>query len=235
MKDIVLNELEILLTNYPELSSCKEDVLAAFGLMKECYLHGGMIMTCGNGGSAADAGHIVGELMKGFKRKRRLTDSQREKIKSCFPTEGDTLADNLQQAIPALSLSDQVALTSAFINDIAPDMVFAQQVFGYGKEGDVLIGLSTSGNSKNVVNACRIASSFGVKTIGLTGESGGEMREVCNLTIRVPAIETYRVQEYHLPVYHTLCAMLETDFFSDYPACGVVLRAGERQRTKGEK
>jgi D-sedoheptulose 7-phosphate isomerase len=213
MKDTVLNELEILLANYPELSTCKGDILASFGMMKDCYLHGGLIMTCGNGGSAADAGHIVGELMKGFKQKRRLTDGQRAKIKSLFPVEGDFLADNLQQAIPALSLSDQVALTSAFINDIAPDMVFAQQVFGYGKERDILIGLSTSGNSKNVVNACRVAASSGVKTIGLTGESGGEMRDVCNVTIRVPATETYRVQEYHLPVYHTLCAMMETAFF----------------------
>ncbi|MDR0714562.1 MAG: SIS domain-containing protein [Bacteroidales bacterium] len=215
MKDIILNELDILPVNYPELSTCRDDILAAFGLMKDCYLRGGLIMTCGNGGSAADAGHVVGELMKGFKQKRRLTDEQREKIKKAFPDKGDFLADNLQQAIPAISLSDQVALTSAFINDVSPDMVFAQQVLGYGKEGDVLIGFSTSGNSKNVVNACRVAASFGVKTIGMTGESGGVMREVCDLTIRVPATETYRVQEYHLPVYHTLCAMLEAAFFND--------------------
>jgi D-sedoheptulose 7-phosphate isomerase len=215
MKDVVLNELKILLANYPELSVCEEAILASFGLMNDCYLHGGLIMTCGNGGSAADAGHIVGELMKGFKLKRRLTGEQREKIKKVFPVEGDSLADNLQQAIPALSLSDQVSLTSAFINDIASDMVFAQQVFGYGKEGDVLIGLSTSGNSKNVVNACRIAGLFGVKTIGMTGESGGEMYDICNVTIRVPATETCRVQEYHLPVYHTFCAMMEAAFFSD--------------------
>jgi phosphoheptose isomerase len=183
--------------------------------MHDCYLHGGLIMTCGNGGSAADAGHIVGELMKGFKLKRRLTNEQREKIRKTFPDRGDSLADNLQQAIPAISLSDQVSLTSAFINDIAPDMVFAQQVLGYGKEGDVLIGLSTSGNSKNVVNACRIAASFGVKTIGMTGESGGEMRGICDVIIRVPTVETYRIQEYHLPIYHALCAMMEAAFFSD--------------------
>ncbi|MDR0743584.1 MAG: SIS domain-containing protein [Tannerella sp.] len=215
MKNVVLNELKILLANYPELSVCEEEILASFELMNDCYLHGGLIMTCGNGGSAADAGHIVGELMKGFKLKRRLTDEQREKIKKTFPVNGDYLADNLQQAIPALSLSDQAPITSAFINDIAADMVFAQQVFGYGKKGDVLIGLSTSGNSKNVVNACRIAGTCGVKTIGMTGEAGGEMYDICNVTIRVPATATYRVQEYHLPVYHTLCAMIEAAFFSD--------------------
>jgi phosphoheptose isomerase len=216
MKESVLNELNILPAHYPELSACKEDILAAFGLMNDCHLHGGLIMTCGNGGSAADAGHIVGELMKGFKRKRRLTDEQREKIKKVFPDKGDFLADNLQQAIPAISLTDQVSLSSAFINDVAPDMVFAQQVFGYGREGDVLIGLSTSGNSKNVANACRVAKSLGIKTIGMTGESGGEMLNICDVTIRVPAVETYRVQEYHLPVYHALCAMMEAAFFGDY-------------------
>ncbi|MDR1156566.1 MAG: SIS domain-containing protein [Bacteroidales bacterium] len=215
MKDAVLNELKILPVNYPELSTCENDILAAFGLMHDCYLRGGLIMTCGNGGSAADAGHIVGELMKGFKRERRLTDEQREKIKKAFPDKGGFLAGNLQQAIPAISLSDQVSLTSAFINDIASGMVFAQQVLGYGKAGDVLIGLSTSGNSENVVNACRVAKSFGVKTIGMTGETGGEMRSICDVTIRVPAVETYRVQEYHLPIYHALCAMMEVAFFND--------------------
>ena len=215
MKASVLNEWKILQRHYPALSACEEAIFAAFGLMSDCYAHGGLIMTCGNGGSAADAGHIVGELMKGFKLKRRLTEAQRESIKTLFPDCGDALADRLQQAIPAISLTDQAALSSAFINDVAPDMVYAQQVFGYGKAGDVLIGLSTSGNSANVVNACRIAASLGVKTIGMTGESGGAMAGLCDVTIRTPAVETYRVQEYHLPIYHALCAMLEMTFFDD--------------------
>ncbi len=209
MKD----ELNILLTNYPELADCKEDINSAFELMKDCHINGGLIMACGNGGSAADAGHIVGELMKGFKLKRQVTDEQRAVLKKTFPDRGDFFADNLQRAIPAISLSDHTALTSAFINDIAPEMVFAQQVFGYGKAGDVLIGLSTSGNSKNVVNACQVAKAFGVKTIGMTGESGGKINNICDITIRVPAYETFRIQEYHLPIYHTLCAMLEFYFF----------------------
>lgn len=211
MNEATTNELHILLANYPELSVCKDDILSAFEIMQNCYAKGGLIMACGNGGSAADAGHIVGELMKGFKLKRPLTAAQREALTKAFPEQGDFFADNLQRAIPAISLSDHTALTSAFINDIAPEMVFAQQVFGYGKAGDVLIGLSTSGNSQNVVNACRVASAFGIKTIGMTGTSGGEMHTVCDVTIRVPAPETYRIQEYHLPIYHTLCAMLEVN------------------------
>jgi D-sedoheptulose 7-phosphate isomerase len=214
MKEAIQKELDVLFQHYPELAPCRADILAAFGYMLECSLRKGLIMTCGNGGSAADAGHIVGELMKGFKLKRPLAPGERETLKSAFPHHGDYLADHLQRGIPALSLSDQTALASAFINDVAPDMVFAQQVFGYGKAGDVLVALSTSGNSRNVVNACRVANAFHIKTIGLTGESGGEMKDICSVAIRVPARETYRIQEYHLPVYHALCSMLET---ANYP------------------
>ena len=170
-------------------------------------------MTCGNGGSAADAEHITGELMKGFKLKRLLTDEQRNALISAFPTDGAYLADHLQQAVPAISLVSQSSLSSAFINDVAPDMVFAQQVLGYGNAGDVLLGISTSGNSKNVVNACKVARAFGIGTIGMTGEHGGKLMEICDITIRVPACETFRVQEYHLPVYHALCAMIEKELF----------------------
>jgi phosphoheptose isomerase len=214
MKENVQKEFDLLFLNYPELSACKSDITEAFGLMLECSRQKRLIMTCGNGGSAADAGHITGELMKGFKLKRPVTPEERETLKSAFPGEGDYLADNLQRGIPALSLSDQTALTSAFINDVAPDMVFAQQVFGYGRAGDVLVAISTSGNSRNVVNACRVAKAFQIKTIGLTGEPGGRMKDLCDVAIRVPACETYRIQEYHLPVYHALCAMLETAHYS---------------------
>lgn len=207
------NELEVLLRNYPELAICKNAVLTAFNLMLGCYTKGGTIMVCGNGGSAADAEHMAGELMKGFKNKRPLSNRQRDMLLSANPEEGIYLAENLQQAIPAISLASQSALFTAFINDVCPDMVFAQQVFGYGKAGDVLFAISTSGNSANVVHACKVARSFGIKTIGLTGELGGKLREACDVTICVPARETFRIQEYHLPVYHTLCAMVEQDAF----------------------
>jgi D-sedoheptulose 7-phosphate isomerase len=175
---------------------------------------GNLVMTCGNGGSAADAGHIVGELMKSFKIQRPLTVEQKAALMSSFPDEGTYLAGHLQRGIRAISLADQSSFSSAFINDVAPDMVFAQQVFVYGNAGDALLAISTSGNSINVVNACKVARTFGVATIGMTGEQGGKLLEICDVTIRVPACETFRVQEYHLPVYHALCAMLEAEMFS---------------------
>jgi phosphoheptose isomerase len=205
----VWKEADILWTGYPELTVCKDDILSAFALLQTCHDGGGLIMTCGNGGSAADAGHIAGELMKAFKRQRPLTDKQRQALCAAFPLEGHTLAGQLQQAIPALSLVGQTALLTACANDVSPDMIYAQQVFGYGKAGDVLIALSTSGNSVNVVNACKVAKAFEVKTIGMTGASQSMLSAVCDVCIRVPAQATYRVQEYHLPVYHALCAMLE--------------------------
>lgn len=213
MKISVEKELIILFGNYPELKGCRNCILAAFNLMCECYRSGGLIMTCGNGGSASDASHIVGELMKSFKCKRPLSDEQRNCLLSLFPREGAMLADSLQQAVPALALTDQVTLNTAYLNDVSSDMIFAQQVFGYGKKGDILIGISTSGNSHDVVNACKVAKTFGIHTIALTGEKGGLLADICEITITVPALETYRVQEYHLPIYHTLCAMLECEFW----------------------
>ena len=214
MKQEVQKEWEVLLTNYPQLSGCADDIWAAYELLKNACRIGGLIMTCGNGGSAADAGHIVGELMKSFKLKRPLTGDQREALVSVFPDEGAYFADHLQRGIRAISLADQTSFSSAFINDAAPDMVFAQQVFVYGNSGDALWAISTSGNSINVVNACKIARALGVKTIGMTGEHGGKLLKICDVTIRVPACDTFRVQEYHLPVYHALCAMLEVEMFS---------------------
>lgn len=213
MKISVEKELIILFGNYPELTGCRDCILAAFNVMRECYQSGGLIMTCGNGGSASDASHIVGELMKSFKCKRPLSEEQRNRLMSLFPQEGTMLAENLQQAVPALALTDQVTLNTAYLNDVSSDMIFAQQVFGYGKKGDVLIGISTSGNSHDVVNACKVAKTFGIHTIALTGEKGGLLADICEVTITVPALETYRVQEYHLPIYHTLCAMLECEFW----------------------
>ncbi len=213
MNEGAQKELDDLLTNYPQLASCKDDIWNTYELMAGCYRQGGLIMTCGNGGSAADAEHIVGELMKGFKHKRPVSGEQRAALETTFPIEGTYLADHLQQGIPAISLVSQVALSSAFANDVTHEMACAQQVFVYGCSGDVLLGLSTSGNSTNVVNACRVAKAYGIKTVAMTGEHGGKLREICDVTICVPANETYRVQEYHLPVYHTLCAMVEWNLF----------------------
>jgi len=214
MKEQVQKEYDILLTNYPQLSGCADDILAAYEILKNANERDKLIMICGNGGSAADAEHIVGELMKSFKLKRPITEEHIESLVVLFPDNGAYIADHLQMGIRAISLTGQSSLSSAFINDVAPDMVFAQQLFNYGHGGDVLWAISTSGNSKNVVNACKVASVFGLYTIGMTGEHGGKLLEICDVTIRVPACETFRVQEYHLPVYHALCAMLEAEFFS---------------------
>ena len=212
MNHQVQKELDDLLSNYPQLSDCVDDIWNACELMTNCYLRGGLIMTCGNGGSAADAEHITGELMKGFKHQRPLSVEQRAALETVFPDEGAYLADHLQQGIPAISLVSQVSLLSAFSNDVSTDMAFAQQVFVYGRPGDLLLGISTSGNSKNVINACKTAKTFGIKTIGMCGKDGGRLREICDVTICVPSNETHRAQEYHLPVYHALCAMVECVF-----------------------
>jgi phosphoheptose isomerase len=209
IQESIKREFELLFAHYPCLKGCEDSILAAFQLLSRCYYNRGLIMVCGNGGSAADAEHIVGELMKGFKLKRPLNAEQQLKIQTVFPDESEYLTENLQRAIPAISLVSQTSITTAFINDVAAEMVFAQLVFGYGKPGDVLIGLSTTGNSRNVVNACKVAKAFGIQTIGFTVEKESRLSAICDVTIRVPAQEVYRVQELHQPVYHALCAMLE--------------------------
>jgi D-sedoheptulose 7-phosphate isomerase len=182
-------------------------------LLVEAYGQGHKVLTCGNGGSAADSEHIVGELMKGFMLRRPVPDELRHRLRAQFAELGDVLADHLQGALPAISLVSQAALISAFANDVAADMVFAQQVYGYGQPGDVLIGISTSGNSLNVINAIRVARTLGVKTIGLTGRTGGAMLSLCDVCIRVPSDQTYEIQERHLPIYHALCMVVEEEFF----------------------
>lgn len=213
MKSVVKNILEELFIRYSQLEQCRNSIEKAFSILKECYEDSGKILVCGNGGSAADSEHIVGELMKGFLLKRPIEEKEKEKIKTAFPEDWQYLSDHLQGAIPAISLVSQSAIFTAYVNDVAADMVYAQQVYGYAKEGDVLIGLSTSGNSQNVVNAIRVARTFGMKTVGMTGENGGTLKELCDVTIKVPACETFRIQEYHLPIYHALCVMLEMEFF----------------------
>lgn len=213
MKSKVKQIFEGLFINYPQLEKCKTNIEEAFILLQQCYEKEGKVLICGNGGSASDSNHIVGELMKGFILKREITCEDSQKIKEAFPVEGEYFSQHLQRALPAISLVSHSALNFAFINDIAPDMVFAQQVYGYARKSDVLIGLSTSGNSSNVVNAIKVAKAFGIKSIGMTGKDGGIMNDICDVIIKVPADDTYRVQEYHLPVYHALCAMIEYEFF----------------------
>ena len=193
----------------------KADLEKAFSLIKATYQNGGKLLVCGNGGSAADSEHIVGELMKGFMLNRKISGHVRKKIKEVSKGNGDYISDNLQGALPAISLVSQSALISAFSNDVAPDMVFAQQVFGYGKPGDSLLGLSTSGNSKNVVYAAETAKAMGLYTIAFTGEDGGILKDICDCTIKAPSPCTPIIQEYHLPIYHRLCMMLEEEFFKE--------------------
>ena len=213
MKKRVYEIFQQMLVKNPDLQAQGENILKAYEIIDECYQNGGKVIICGNGGSAADSEHIVGELMKGFILRRPINNKMRDNLQKLFPNDGQYLADNLQGALPAISLVSHTSLASAYINDIQADMVFAQQVFGYGRQYDVLLGISTSGNSANVLNAVKIAKSLELKTIGLTGENGGKMKKFCDVTICAPDTETYRIQEYHLPIYHALCAMIEENFF----------------------
>lgn len=209
-----MNEvLRKLIAKYPELDVCLPDIELAVELLIRSYRNGGQTLVCGNGGSAADAEHIVGELMKGFMAKRPVSGDVRDKLQELFPGDAAFLADHLQGALPAISLVSHTALSTAFINDVAAEMVFAQQVYGYGRPGDAVIGLSTSGNSANVVRAMQIAKARGLHTIGFTGRSGGKLKELCDVTIRVPYDSTPDIQERHLPIYHAVCILLEEAFF----------------------
>ncbi|MBM7551537.1 D-sedoheptulose-7-phosphate isomerase [Thalassobacillus pellis] len=206
-------EITRLIDKYNDLEGCRKDIERTAQLLISSYQNSGKLLLCGNGGSAADCDHIVGELMKGFALKRPVTSSFREKLAADFPEDGEFMADHLQEALPAISLASHAALSTAFNNDVSPDMVFAQQVYGYGEEHDVVLGISTSGNSRNVVNAMKVAKAMGLTTVGLTGESGGKMKDLCDVTIRVPWQETLDIQERHLPIYHALCILLEKEFF----------------------
>ncbi len=208
--------IEKLVRTYPELTECMPSIRLAFDALTLTFRAGGKLLVCGNGGSAADSEHIVGELMKGFNLRRPIPESTRERLVRAFPDEGEYLADHLQAALPALSLVSQTSLLSAYANDVAPDMGFAQQVLGYGREGDALIGISTSGLSANVLNAVRVARALGIRTIGLTGQGGGAIKDLCDVAIVVPCDSTADVQERHLGIYHALCAMLEEEFFAHH-------------------
>ena len=205
--------MQKLFERYPALSVCEQDIKNALTLMKEAYDAGGTMLLCGNGGSCADCEHIVGELMKGFLSLRKMKDDDFQAIKAQFPEDADFFRETLQYGIPAISLPSLTAVGSAFINDVAADMAYAQLIYGMGRKNDLVIGLSTSGNSKNVVNALKIAKAKGLKTLGLTGAKPSLMDTLCDVVIKVPETETYKIQEYHLPVYHYLCAALEDILF----------------------
>lgn len=209
----VWEHLERLIENYPALGVCRAEIKGAFEILKDTYDRQGMLLVCGNGGSGADSEHIVGELMKEFAIKRPLSQAEQEKLKALSPENGQLLGNHLQGALPAITLTSNIALSTAFSNDAVPDMVFAQQVYGYGNEKNTLLGISTSGNSQNVIYALEIAKVKGMNRIGMTGESGGRMKGLCDVCICVPALSTPDIQELHLPVYHTLCRMIEEAYF----------------------
>lgn len=207
--------IDLLIERYPVLEVCKEDIISGYELLEDCYVKGGKLLIAGNGGSAADAEHIAGELMKRFKTPRPIPNELKEKLVKIDPVRGENLSKNLERPLMAIPLVAHEALTTAYINDVDGLGVFAQQLYGYGKEGDVFLGISTSGNSKNVMNATVVARALGLKVLGLTGKSGGELNEVSNICVKVPETETYMIQELHLPIYHCWCLMLEDYFFGE--------------------
>lgn len=211
----VENHINLLITRYPELEICKDDIINAYQLIKECYENGGKILIAGNGGSAADSEHIVGELMKSFKLPRILPDSYKKSLKNIDEELGTILGEKLQGTLPAIALDGHFALSTAYMNDCEPLLCFAQQVNGFGNKNDMFLGISTSGNSKNILYASVCAKAKGLKVIGLTGETESELSKLSDVCIKVPAKETYVIQELHLPIYHCLCLMLEEYFFSE--------------------
>ena len=206
----MLNEL---INRYPSLCDCKEDIKKAVDAIIDCYEKGGKLLLCGNGGSCADCEHIVGELMKGFLKKRPLDGSKMEEMKRNCNLVNDEMLEKLQGGLPAIAIPSITALNSAFCNDVDPELVYAQPLMSLAKENDILIGISTSGNSKNVFGAVKVAKALGIKVIGLTGKTGGKLKDTADICICAPETETFKIQELHLPIYHYLCAAVEKYFF----------------------
>ena len=213
MNRAVVKHLEHLMERYPILLECRQAISDAYQCMEDCFGSGGKLLIAGNGGSAADSEHIVGELMKGFVKSRKPDKIYADALKEIDEEFGAVLAENLQGALPAIALDGHSALSTAYMNDCEPLLCFAQQVNGYGKQGDVFLGISTSGNSKNVLYAAVTARAKGMKVVGLTGAKESRLSQMSDVCIRVPEMETYKIQELHLPVYHCLCLMLEERFF----------------------
>jgi len=204
---------KLLFERYPCLESCREDIEKAYKVLRDSYINQGKLLVAGNGGSASDSEHIVGELMKSFLIERKVGMELEEELVRIYGTEGEKLAGMLEGALPVIPLTSMPALTSAFSNDVNSAAVFAQMVYAYGRPGDVMLGISTSGNSENILYAFMVAHAKGLATIALTGCSGGKCRGLADIAVCVPEKETFRIQELHLPIYHALCAMLEADFF----------------------
>lgn len=209
--------LKELISRYPQLLSVEDEIRKAAECLITCYQRGMRVLVCGNGGSSSDSDHIVGELMKGFEHKRPISETLKKQLSVLAGERGMYLSENLQQGLPAISLTAHNALITAIANDMDADLIFAQQVVGYGNVGDVLIAISTSGNSQNIVDAMIIAKAKEMIVIGLTGETGGSMKSFCDILINVPERRTTFVQELHLPVYHTLCLIVERFFFGNPP------------------
>ena len=205
--------IALLILRYPQLIVAKDCIVEAYQILEESYTNDGKLLVAGNGGSAADAEHIVGELMKGFVNPRKLEAEYSDALITVNKELGRVLSENLQGALPAIALDGHLALTTAYLNDCEPLLCFAQQVNGYGRKSDVFLGISTSGNSRNILYAATVAKAKGMKVIGLTGEKDSKLSEISDTCIQVPETETYKIQELHLPVYHCLCLMLEDTFF----------------------
>ncbi len=205
--------VDLLMQRYSILESVRQEIIDAYLIMEECYGHDGKLLIAGNGGSAADSEHIAGELMKRFKTPRPVTPEMADKLREIDPVRGEDLAKNLERGLMAIPLVAHEALSTAYINDVDGFGVFAQQLFGFGRPGDVFLGISTSGNSKNVMSATVVARALEMKVVGLTGAKGGELADVADVAVKVPETETYMIQELHLPVYHCWCLMLEDKFF----------------------
>jgi D-sedoheptulose 7-phosphate isomerase len=213
MEENINKHIDNLIDRYPKLIVCRNSIQEAYNTLKQAYTDGRKLLVCGNGGSASDSEHIVGELMKEFKLKREVFKDQAEALRTIDPELGEILAKHLQGALPAIALTGHSSLTTAFMNDSNPELIFAQQVNGYGKPHDVFLGISTSGNSRNILFAAVTAKSKGMKVIGLTGQKPNRLAQLADVCIQVTETETYKIQEYHLPVYHCLCLMLEEKFF----------------------
>ena len=205
--------IDLLILRYPQLIVAKDCIVEAYQILEESYTNDGKLLVAGNGGSAADAEHIVGELMKGFVNPRKLEAEYSDALITVNKELGRVLSENLQGALPAIALDGHLALTTAYLNDCEPLLCFAQQVHGYGRKSEVFLGISTSGNSRNILYAATVAKAKGMKVIGLTGEKDSKLSEISDTCIQVPETETYKIQELHLPVYHCLCLMLEDTFF----------------------
>lgn len=209
----LVKHIDLLIERYPKLNTVRQEIIEAYTLMEECYENDGKLLIAGNGGSAADSEHIAGELMKRFKTPRPVDEVFARKLRAVDAERGAALAKNLERSLMAIPLVAHEALTTAYINDVDGLGVFAQQLFGYGRKGDVFLGISTSGDSKNIMNATVVARASGIKVIGLTGAKGGELAKVADVAVKAPETETYMIQELHLPIYHCWCLMLEDHFF----------------------